>query len=146
MTEIIINSAQSLSEAIGTLRETWEKNKYVRMILRAKKRSLDQNSTIYLWYNQLAQELREYTALEYRCQCKLYHGVQILRAEDAEYRELYDKTIKRLTHDEKLDAMKFWPVTSLMTAAQLSQYMDAMVKDFDSDRRQHRVKLEVKQK
>lgn len=130
MSEFIINSADKLSEAIGLLRETWNKHKYVRMVLRAKKRSLDQNDIGHVWYGQVANELREDDALGVKCYCKLHHGVPILRAEDDEFRTFYDNAIKGLTYEQKLGAMKYLPVTSLMTVDQGSRYLVAVQDDY----------------
>jgi hypothetical protein len=130
MPELIINSAESLQTAIGELRETWAKHKYVRMILRAKRRSLDQNDISHVWYEQVARELREDDALGVKCYCKLHHGVPILRAEDAEFRDFYDAAIKGLTYEQKLAAMKYLPVTSLMSVDQGSRYLVAVQDDY----------------
>ena len=130
MSEFVINSAEKLSEAIGLLRETWSKHKYVRMVLRAKRRSLDQNDISHVWYEQIVAELREDDALGVKCYCKLHHGIPILRAEDAEFREFYDRAIKGLTYEQKLTAMKYLPVTSLMSVDQGSRYLVAVQDDY----------------
>lgn len=132
MSEIIINSEPALQAAIGELRELWGRNKYVRMVLRSRKRSLDQNALAAVWYEQMAREDRQYDALGHKCYCKLHHGVPILRAEDAEYRAFYDGAIKGLTYEQKLAAMKFLPVTSLMTTDQLSKYLEAVQADYSA--------------
>lgn len=53
-----------------------------------------------------------------------------MRAEDDEFRSVYDMVIKPLSYEKKLEAMKAWPVTSLMTKDQLNQYLVAMQSDF----------------
>lgn len=130
MAEIIINSEVSLQDAIGLLRETWQKNRYVRMVLKAKRRSLDQNALAAVWYEQMAREDRQDDALGHKAYCKLHHGVPILRAEDEEFRQFYDGALKGLTYEQKRDAMKFVPVTSIMSVEQLSKYLDAVHDDY----------------
>lgn len=130
MSEFIINSSDKLSEAIGLLRETWNRHKYVRMVIRARRRSLDQNDISHVWYEQVARELRDDDALGVKCYCKLHHGVPILRAEDAEFRAFYDNAIKGLTYEQKLGAMKYLPVTSLMSVEQGSRYLVAVQDDY----------------
>lgn len=130
MAEFIVNSETALQEAIGNLREAFRKHKYVRMILRAMKRSLDQNAVVACWYGQLSRELPEDDELGWKGYCKLHHGVPILRAEDAEFRAFYDAALLGLTYKQKREAMKFVPVTSLMTVDQLSKYMVAVQDDF----------------
>ena len=131
MTTWIINSEQSLQSAIGDLREMWNTFKYVKLNAKTgKSRSLDQNAISHAWYEQLSRELREDDILGWKCHCKLHYGVPILRAEDDEFREAYDAVIKRLTYEQKLIAMRHWPVTSIMTKTQLSKYLEAMQEDF----------------
>lgn len=130
MSETIVNSEPALQDAIGELRDAFAKNRYVRMILRAKKRSLDQNALAAVWYEQMAREDRQEDALGHKCYCKLHHGVPILRAEDAEFREFYDGALKGLTYEQKRAAMKFVPVTSLMSADQLSRYLQSVQDDY----------------
>lgn len=132
MSETIINSETSLQAAIGDLREAFGKHKYVRMTLKARKRSLDQNGISHVWYEQMAREDRQHDALGHKCYCKLHHGVPILRAEDADFRAFYDGAIKGLSYGQKLSAMKYLPVTSLMTVEQLSKYLEAVQDDYGS--------------
>lgn len=103
----------------------------------AKTRTEEQNAISHAWYAQLAKELRDDTALGYKCFCKLHFGVPILRAEDEEFRKVYDTVLKQLSYEKKLEVMKILPVTSIMKTKQLSQYLEAMQAHFAKD-----VKLE----
>lgn len=127
MSTIYVNSEPTLSKLIGDLRGLWREHKYLRISIKAgKDRSLDQNAILHAWINQIATELREQTAAEVKAECKLTIGVPILRAEDEEFRQFYDKSIKLMTYEDKLHAMSFCPVTSLMTVKQLSQFLTGM--------------------
>lgn len=131
MTTHVINSDTSLQSFIGELREMYLQHRYIKATTKTgKDRSIDQNSISHAWYEQLARELREDDALGWKCYCKLHHGVPILRAEDEDFREAYDATIKGMTYEQKLIAMRMLPVTSLMTKVQLSKYLEAMQADF----------------
>lgn len=131
MAEATINSDVSLQTAIGALREDYAAHRYLRLTWRTgKKRSLDQNAISHVWYEQLARELRQHTTLEWKRHCKLHHGVPILRAEDADFRTFYDRAIKSLEYEEKLEAMDILPVTSLMSKPQLSAYLEEVQKAF----------------
>ena len=132
MTTWVLNSEVKLQSFIGDIRDLFAANKFVRVSAKTgKSRTLDQNAISHAWYEQLARELREDDALGWKCLCKLRLGVPILRAEDEEFRAFYDAAIKQsLTYEEKLAAMKFVPVTSLMTTEQLSKYLEAMQKEF----------------
>lgn len=126
-----VNSEPSLQSFIGDVRELFRANKYVKLTAKVgKARSLDQNALSHIWYEQLSRELREDDVLGWKSYCKLHHGVPIMRAEDEEFRQFYDGAIKGLTYEQKLQAMKFMPVTSLMTKLQLSKYLEAMQDDF----------------
>jgi len=131
MTAYTINSDTSLQNFIGEIRETYEKFKFLRANVKTgKDRSLSQNAITHAWYEQLARELREDDAIGWKCYSKLHHGIPILRAEDEEFRDVYDQVIKGLSYEKKLIAMKSWPVTSIMTKEQLSKYAEAMQVDF----------------
>lgn len=132
MTAFVVNSAESMQRTCGDLRDMWQQHKYLRINVKAgKDRSLDQNAISHAWYEQIARELREDDALGWKCFCKLNFAVPIMRAEDAEFRAFYDSSIKlSLSYEQKLVAMRYLPVTSLMTKTQLSKYLEAMQKHF----------------
>lgn len=132
MSETVINSELALQRAIGDLREDWKRHKFLRLKWTAgAKRSLDQNAISHAWYEQVARELREDTALGVKCISKLVCGVPILRAEDADFRATYDRLIRPLAYADKVELMQVLPVTSLMTKPQLSQYLEAMQRHWD---------------
>ncbi len=130
--EKVINSARSLSEAQQRLAEEFNQHRFVRMWTKAgTSRSIDQNSLSHAWYNQISTDLAEQTPEEVKCECKLRFGVPILRAEDPDFAEMYDASIKHhLSYEQKLKAMRFLPVTSLMTKDQLSRYLQVIQYQF----------------
>jgi hypothetical protein len=94
-------------------------------------RSVGQNNKTHAWYEEISAALKEYDAQGWKRYCKLHHGVPILRAEDEEFKDFYDAAMKRsLTYEQKLTAMDFVPVTSIMSKPQLSKYCDAVQNDF----------------
>lgn len=129
--DLIVNSDPALQTAIGELREQYQKHRFVRVALKpGKARSLNQNDISHAWYQQMAREDRQDDELGHKSYCKLHHGVPILRAEDAEFRAFYDGALKGLSYEQKREAMKYMPVTSLMTKPQLSKYLDEVQKDY----------------
>lgn len=124
MAEWIANSEPALHKMLGDLRELWQRHKYLTVKVRAGvDRSLDYNALSHCWYQQVVAELREDDAAGVKAFCKLHFGVPNLRAEDADFREFYDASMKHaLTYEQKLKAMRFVPVTSLMTQAQFDRY------------------------
>ena len=131
MSDLIASSTESLQRALGDIRELYDQHHFLKISIKAgKARSLPQNAITHAWYGQIARELREDSELGWKCYCKLHHGVPILRAEDADFRESYDGAIKGLSYEQKLSVMKILPITSLMTKPQLSQYAEAVRDDF----------------
>lgn len=131
MEPLIVNSDPSLQEAIGRLREDYTRHRYLKLKWTSgKKRSLDQNAQVFVWYEQLARELREDDKAGWRRFCKLHLGVPILRTADPDFREFYDTALKGLPYEKKLKAMEYLPVTSLMQKPQLSEYHKAMQDHF----------------
>jgi len=127
MKPMIANSSESLQRSIGTLRELWGEHHFLRITARTgKDRSLSQNDISHVWYAQISRELKEDSAMGVKCECKLRFGVPILRADDPDFREIYDAGIKRLDYQQKLKAMEYIPVTSIMTKRQLSEYLVQM--------------------
>lgn len=133
MSDWIANSEQSLQTMLGDLREEFRTAKYLKVkCTTGRKRSLNQNDISHAWYQQMAREDRQYDELGHKSYCKLHHGVPILRAEDSDFREAYDASIKNLTYEQKIVAMKLFPVTSLMTKAQLTAYLEAVKQDYET--------------
>ncbi len=91
-----------------------------------KNRSLSQNAIAAVWYNQIDKQIN-YPVGQTKCECKLFFGVPILRAEDESFMDRYDRLIKnRYTQEEKLEMMRILPVTSLMSVKQMTRYMESI--------------------
>ena len=126
-----ICSDTSLQDTIGNIRQLYDENKYLKVSIKlGKDRSLDQNAISHAWYEHLARELKEDDMLGWKAFCKLHYGVPILLAEDDTFREGYNLSIAHLTYEQKLQAMRFVPITSLMNKKQLSKYLEDMQDDF----------------
>lgn len=132
MADFVINSTDSLQLALGKIRSAYDQHKFLRLKMKTgKDRSLDFNAISHVWYGQLSRELPEDDAIGWKCFCKLHFAVPIMRAEDEDFRNYYDLTIKsNLSYEQKLLAMKYFPVSSLMTNAQFKAYCEAMQAHF----------------
>ena len=95
-----------------------------------EKRSLDQNALSHALYSQIAAQIEDQTVNDIRAECKLRHGVPILRAESDEFRAKYDKVIKPHDYETKLSLMEWLPVTSLMNKPQFSEYIDTVIREY----------------
>lgn len=91
-------------------------------------RSSLQNRLAQKWFTDIATQLGDRTHDEVRAECKLTFGVPILRAENEAFRVQYDRTLKPLPYEQKLEAVRVFdlPVTRLMTVKQMTAFMDAM--------------------
>ena len=125
MSETVINSEASLRKYHRDTDAAYRQHKFLRVTTKeGMGRSIPQNSIAHAWYNEIAVQMAD-TPENVKCECKLRFGVPILRAEDPEFREVYDASILRnLTYEQKLKAMIFIPVTSNMTKPQLSRYLE----------------------
>jgi hypothetical protein len=87
-------------------------------------RSHDQNALMWKWAGEFAAQMGDRTAKEVQHEWKLTIGVPILRSENDAFRAFYDKALKVLEYPEKLAAMEYVPVTSIMTVPQMKALMD----------------------
>lgn len=102
-------------------------------IVDGRRRSLAQNRTQRLWCNEIAEQLGGHTAEDIRADAKLRFGVPIMRAENEAFREKYDRLIKPLPYETKIELMSEpmdFPVTRLMTTKQKAAYLDAMQRHY----------------
>ncbi|MDX5416056.1 MAG: hypothetical protein LPK88_07020, partial [Alphaproteobacteria bacterium] len=91
-------------------------------------RSLDQNDLCWKWNAEVSQQMGDRTQEEVHAFNKLHFGVPI-RREDAEFREVYDRVLKTLAYEDKLECMAApldLPVTRDMTVKQMTRFLDAV--------------------
>lgn len=143
MTDFYVTTEPAFQQVVGDMRSELRQHGRLRgRYDHTKRRSDDQNAISHAWYEQIARELREDDALGVKAYCKLHFGVPILRADDADFRAFYDAAIRSsLTYEQKLEAMSFVPVTSLMSTDQLSRYLEAVQHHY-ATRADRRVVLE----
>lgn len=92
-------------------------------------RSKDQNALQWLWASEASHQLGDRTADEMQRTWKLHHGVPILREDSAEFREIYDRCLKPLSYELKVEAMRFLPITSDMKVRQMVRYLDTIQRE-----------------
>jgi hypothetical protein len=95
-------------------------------------RSDAQRNLSQRWFTDIAMQLGDQTREDVRAQCKLDHGVPILRAENEAFRLSYGDVFQPLSYEAKLAAIKAFdlPVTRLMTVKQMSAFMDDMQRQY----------------
>jgi hypothetical protein len=98
-----------------------------------RRRSVEQNRLQRLWLKEVAEQAGDRTPEDVRGDAKLRFGVPILRAENEEFREKYDRIIKPLPYEQKIELMMEpidFPVTRLMTAEQKTRFLDAFFRSY----------------
>lgn len=104
-------------------------------IAKGAPRSIEQNKTQRLWVNEIAEQCPDDDAEGWRAYIKLRIGVPILRAENDDFAEQYDRVVKPLPYEQKLDIMREpidLPVTRLMTTSQHARLLDEIWVHFGS--------------
>ena len=97
------------------------------------KRSTPQNSLQHKWLTEIAAQKKDYTYEQYRALCKLWFGVPILCAADAEYEAVYMADVEPLPYETKVALMTRpidLPVTRLMDKGQMSEYLQCIYDHF----------------
>jgi hypothetical protein len=90
----------------------------------SEKRRDKQNRLSHGWYPVMGAGYH-LDRHEMKAFCKLNFGVPIMR-EDADFNAFCTVGLDHLTYDQKLDAMLFIPVTSLMKVKQMAEYLTTM--------------------
>jgi hypothetical protein len=92
-------------------------------------RSLDQNELMWMWATETARQRGDVTSDEVQQEWKLHHGVPILREEEPKFREVYDEALKGQPYPVKLKAMRFLPITSIMSVKQMTRFLDTVQRE-----------------
>lgn len=100
----------------------WQKGK-------KKWKSHEQDKLENLWHREAAEWLKDEEPEAKRGYCKLHFGVPILRGESDEFRSDYDKMIRPLPYEWKLQMMMApidFPVTRKMKTGQKARYLNGV--------------------
>lgn len=98
-----------------------------------KSRTWIQNKLQRKWMTEISEQLGDRTPEEVRAYCKLTLGVPILRAENEDFCEKYDRIIRPLDYKVKLELMAEpmdFPVSRLMSTKQFTEYLDRVFRHF----------------
>lgn len=92
-------------------------------------RSAQQNKLMWKWAGEVEEQLQQETADEVQRRWKLDHGIPILCEASEQYRSFCRLTLKRLTYEQRKEAMRFVPVTSEMNVKQMVRFLDAVERE-----------------
>lgn len=123
-----VNSLKALEEWQREERRYFEEHKYINCTA-SDRRSLDMNALVNTWYKDISDVRGDVTAQDVRRECKVNYGVPILRR-DPGHDFIYRHTIDRMTYELKLKAIDIFAVTSVMSTAQLKEYLQMMENDY----------------
>lgn len=139
--KISVNSATKLSEAITALTAMYRQSKFVVVSMRpGKDRTLDQNALWFALYQRISEMTPIGVVEDARRYCKLHIGVPIMRADDADFRDGWNRIFLNLPYEQKLELMGAcpifgpdgFPVTRLFNRAQGIAYTDQIVAEFSA--------------
>lgn len=106
---------------------------FMATISKGDRRSLAQNRLQRMLCNEISSQWEGHSPEEVRGYCKLHYGIPLLRAENEVFREKYDRLLKRMTYEDKLEIMQEpidVPVTRIMTREQKTRYLDTIYQEF----------------
>lgn len=127
MSNRIITSEWELSQWVTFLRG--RKLPLTVTAVQGKHRTNEQNRLQRKWISEVAEQRGDISPEEVRGYGKLHFGVPILRNEDEQFAEVYDRVIRPLPYEAKLALMQVpidLPVTSRMTTGQKTRFLDAV--------------------
>ena len=97
-------------------------------------RTLAQNRLAQQWAADVSAQMGDRTPEQARGYFKLHHGVPI-RREDPIYADAYDRMIRPLPYEAKLEMMQVpldFPVTRDMSVKELTRYLDSIQREFSA--------------
>lgn len=96
-------------------------------------RSNEQNKLMWLWATEAGDQLGE-TSDEIQRRWKLNYGVPILCEDSAEFRRFCKLALGRLSYVERIEAMRYVPVTSEMKVRQMVRFLDTIWRECGEQR------------
>lgn len=93
-------------------------------IREGKPRTLSQNAIFHKWMGEIAEQTGE-SADQVKRECKYYQGCPILMADNPAFVDFVGN-LSHLTTEQKIAAMDYVAVTSIMTTKQLGKMCDAV--------------------
>ena len=130
MTTWAVRDEHSREMAIKALRG--RKMPFTVKLSKGAPRSVEQNKLQRMWMLE-AEMQGDQTAEEYRGYCKAFFGIPILLAENEKFAEVYNRLIRPLDYESKIEMMMTpidIPITRIMTTKQKSTYLDAIYQHF----------------
>ena len=132
MTQRVVKNADDL--ALLKVYLDQRKRPFTVDITDGRNRSEEQNRLSHKWYKEISEQTGE-AVEDVRARCKLELGVPILRAGSEAFCKTYDRLIRPLDYEKKIEMMMIpidVAVTRIMTTKQKASYLDAIHTQFTS--------------
>ena len=126
---MIINSKQSLSDAIIELKNDFEQHKWLQVKVSKGSRTLRMNAWWNKAYDMLGRQ-GDMTLVEYRRHCKYTFGLPILFADDQETADIWRTVFKSVDYEQRLIMMDKMDVTKLFNVDEGSKYIHEIINAF----------------
>lgn len=104
--------------------------KIVVNIVDARRRSDLQNRLQHAMYREIGKQLYGNDDHFAKCECKLTIGVKLLRDSSEDFKKVYDKNLRHLDHETKLEIISVIPVSSLLSMGAAHQYIEKIYDDY----------------
>lgn len=88
-----------------------------------RSRSTEQNKWMWKVIGEISEQKGDMTPREVHQMLKLMFGVPVMCASDERFRASWSRLAKRLTHEEQLELMDYYAVTSEMNTSQFTQFI-----------------------
>ena len=100
-----------------------------------KSRTTEQNALIHKWFSEIATQKGDETMMDIKAHCNLTYGRPIKIRDDPEWSVVFGYLFDRLNYEKKIKAIRIIdvPFTRSMNVSQLSEYMDAMSRDYRAE-------------
>lgn len=129
-----VTDARTLTGFIARATKVAEENEEVTFSWRVgRNMSEDQRKMTFELYSRIGHQLYGGDIDQARAECKLHHGVPIMRRDNVDYNHKYMQVIIGLDYDIKLSLMLpplEFPVTSCMGIRQCREYIDLVIKKY----------------
>jgi len=97
-----------------------------------RSRTTEQNALLHKWFSEIATQKGDETMLDVKAHCNLTYGRPIKVRDDETWSAVFGYLFDQLNYEKKIKAVRVLdvPFTRNMNVRQLSEYMDAMSRDY----------------
>lgn len=93
-----------------------------------EKRSDAQNRLSHIWYREISKQGQEYTPSGVLALCKYQFGLPIMRSDHTYMKYWNLARMDELNHEALITMLEVYPMTRLMDAKQMTEYLDTLQK------------------